>query len=66
MRGTDFSVMLVNPVYVSVSEGFVELTNADGSFQAGAGTSVIVKLAHTLSRFISGTELPPQVASTFH
>ena len=65
IRGTDFSVMLVNPVYVSVSEGVVDLTNAAGSFQAGAGTSAIVNSADTLASSISVTALPPQVAATF-
>ena len=58
--------MLVNSVYVSISEGFADLTNAAGSFQAGAGKSAIVKLADTLANFISGAALPPQVAATFH
>ena len=65
IRGTDFNVMLVNPVYVSVTEGFVDLTNAAGSFQAGAGTSAIVNSGDTLASFISATALPPQFAATF-
>ena len=58
-------MMLVNSVYVSVSEGFADLTNAAGSFQAGAGTSAIVKLTGTLASIISGAALPPQVADAF-
>ena len=57
--------MLVNSVYVSVSEGLVDLTNAAGSFQAGPGTFAILNSADTLASFISGTALPPQVAATF-
>ena len=51
---------------MSISEGFADLTNAAGSFQAGAGTSAIVKLTGKLASFISGTALPPQVAATFY
>ena len=58
--------MSVNPVYVSISEGFVDLAIAAGSFQAGVGTPAIVKLTGTLASFISGAALPPQVAATFH
>ena len=57
--------MLVNYVYVSISEGFADLTNAAGSFQAGPGTFAIINSADTLASFISGNALPPQVAATF-
>ena len=51
---------------MSISEGFVDLAIAAGSFQAGVGTSAIVRLTGTLAIFISGAALPPQVAATFH
>ena len=65
VSGALISTLCCSTRFISVSEGFVDLTNTAGSFQAGAGTSAIVNSADTLASFISATALPPQVAAIF-
>jgi hypothetical protein len=42
VRGTEYSVQLDNAMHVSVDQGRVELVNAGGTVQIGAGQSAIV------------------------
>ena len=65
VRGTDFMVQIVNPLYVSVLQGAVGFTNAAGTAVIGAGSFGIVASAGTLAAAIPATALPAAVTTTF-
>jgi hypothetical protein len=65
IRGTDFAVAIVNPTYVSVLSGAVDLSNTAGSLQVSAGANAIVDSALTLPTTIAAGALPASVAATF-
>ena len=65
IRGTDFMVALVNPLYMSVLEGSIAATNAAGTAVFGAGATATVATATTLAVSIAASALPASVASAF-
>lgn len=65
IRGTDFMIALVNPAYLSVTQGSIAATNAAGSATFAAGTTATVASSTTLAVAIPASALPPSVASTF-
>ncbi len=66
IRGTDFMVALVNPVYVSVISGAVRATNGAGSVVLGAGTVGTAASATSLAVTILATALPGAASSAFN
>jgi len=65
MRGTDFMIALVNPAYLSVLQGTIEVSNAAGSAAFSAGATATVASATTLAVAIPAAALPASVATTF-
>jgi hypothetical protein len=65
IRGTDFSVALVNPAYISVVDGLVFVTNEAGTLPIGPATSAVVNTAQTLASVIPATALPATVLAVF-
>lgn len=65
IRGTDFMMMSVNPLYVQVIEGGVDATNGAGTAGFGAGGTGIVESPTALGRAIAPSELPGGVAGAF-
>lgn len=65
IRGTDFMVAVVNPAYVTIANGTVNITTAAGSVSFGAGTTVTVTVPGALPVTISFSELPAQVQAVF-
>jgi hypothetical protein len=65
IRGTDFSVALVNPAYISVVDGLVFVTNEAGTLPIGPATSAVVNTAQTLASVIPATTLPASVLAIF-
>jgi len=65
IRGTDFMVALVNPVYVSVLQGTVTATNAAGTVAFGAGAIGSIETSTTLAAEIPASALPAAAAAAF-
>ncbi|MEO8716624.1 MAG: FecR family protein [Burkholderiales bacterium] len=65
VRGTDFMVALVNPVYVNVISGSISTTNAAGSVVFGAGSIGQVASTSTLAAPIPASALPAAASSAF-
>lgn len=65
IRGTDFMVALVNPVYMQVLQGGIAATNTVGTVAFASGTTGMVASATTLATTISATALPAAVSATF-
>lgn len=67
IRGTDFSVSLVNPLYAFVNQSSapIYLQNAGGFIQVPPGGYVSVVSATTPATIITAAQLPPAVAQTF-
>lgn len=62
IRGTDFMVVIVNPVYSSVASGSISMTNAAGTAVFSAGQTAVVTSATVLPMSISAAAVP---AGTF-
>jgi hypothetical protein len=65
IRGTDFMLAIVNPLYMSVLSGSIAATNVAGTVAFAAGTTGLVSTAATLAVSISAAALPASVAATF-
>jgi len=65
VRGTDFMVASVNPVYLSVLEGAVVATNAGGTATFRAGDLGAATEDATLTAAIQANALPAAVSSAF-
>lgn len=65
IRGTDFMLAIVNPLYISVLSGTVAATNAAGTVAFAAGSTGLVASATTLAASISAAALPASVSATF-
>jgi hypothetical protein len=65
VRGTDFMVTIVNPLYVSVLVGSVGFTNAAGTAVLGAGSFGLVSTAGTLATAIPASALPAAATGAF-
>jgi len=65
IRGTDFMVAVVNPVYLRVLNGAVESVNTAGAATFSTGAAATVADAGTIASTIPLSALPPAVAVTF-
>jgi hypothetical protein len=65
IRGTDFMVAVVNPAYVTIANGTVNITTAAGSVSFGAGSTVTVTVPGALPVSIPFSQLPPNVQAVF-
>ena len=65
VRGTDFMVAIVNPLYVSVTQGAVALSNGAGTVAFGAGAIGSVAGSAALAAAIPASALPAAAASAF-
>jgi len=65
VRGTDFMVAIVNPVYASVLHGAISVTNAGGTTVLGAGSFGSVVSASSLAVSIPSSALPAAASSAF-
>lgn len=65
IRGTDFMIMSVNPLYVQVIEGEISAANGAGTAGWGAGGTGIVESSTTLGHSIPASQLPGGVAGAF-
>lgn len=65
IRGTDFMVAMVNPVYLSVIQGAVTTTNAAGTAVFSAGMTATVTSSAALGAAIPASALPSSVAASF-
>jgi hypothetical protein len=65
IRGTDFMVALVNPAFLSVLNGAIDVGNKAGSANFAAGSTATVPSATALPTAIPASSLPASVASSF-
>jgi hypothetical protein len=65
VRGTDFMLAIVNPLYISVIEGAIAASNAAGTVAFSAGSLASVATATTLATSISAAALPAAASSAF-
>lgn len=65
IRGTDFMLAEVNPLYISVLHGTVLATNTGGTLTLVAGSTGFVANAATLGALISAGALPASVSAAF-
>ena len=65
VRGTDFMVVKVNPVYLQVLEGRIAATNSAGTALFGAGEFGTVVSGKSLATAVRENALPARAASAF-
>jgi hypothetical protein len=65
VRGTDFMVAIVNPLYMNVISGSVAASNAAGTAVFGAGTVSSVASATALAATTSAAALPAAASAAF-
>ncbi len=65
IRGTDFMIVSINPVYVSVLQGAIGVSNAAGTVTFSAGALGTVATAGTLAAPIAASALPAAASSAF-
>lgn len=65
IRGTDFMVVIVNPAYVTVTQGAVSASNAGGTALFGAGAVGTIPGASVLASPISAASLPSAASAGF-
>jgi hypothetical protein len=65
IRGTEFMVALVNPMYLTVPVGQITATNTAGTVGFGTGTTGVVSSSTVLPASISFSALPAQAAAAF-
>ena len=65
VRGTDFMVVIVNPVYTSVLNGAVSIANSAGTAVFGAGSFSSVASANSLAVSVPASALPAAASSAF-
>jgi hypothetical protein len=65
VRGTDFMVTIINPLYVSVLSGSVGFTNVAGTAVLGAGSFGVVSTAGTIATAIPASALPAAASASF-
>jgi hypothetical protein len=65
VRGTDFMVTLVNPLYLSVLSGSIAATNAAGTAVFGAGAFGTIATAGALAAAIPASALPAAASGAF-
>jgi hypothetical protein len=65
VRGTDFMVAMVNPVYLSVLQGRIAAANSAGTALFEAGQFGVVASGRSLATAVRGNALPAAAASAF-
>jgi hypothetical protein len=65
LRGTDFMVVVVNPVYLSVSHGAIAVSNGYGTSVLGAGSIATVASSESAVAMISASSLPAPASTAF-
>lgn len=65
IRGTDFMVAIVNPLYVNVTVGAIATSNAAGTVAFGAGAIGSIASSTALATPISASALPAGAAAAF-
>src|SRR5262245_61043142 len=65
VRGTDFMVSIVNPLYVSVLAGSVGVTSSAGTLVVGAGAFATVASSAALAVTIPASAVPAAATSAF-
>src|SRR5262245_16040624 len=65
-RSSDFTVALVNPAYITVSQGGLVVNNAAGSAALKAGTTSIVANAGSLPVAISAAQVPASASAAMN
>jgi len=65
IRGTDFMIVSINPVYVSVLQGAIGVSNTAGTVTFSAGALGTVATAGTLAAPIAASALPAAASSAF-
>jgi hypothetical protein len=65
VRGTDFMIAIVNPLYLSVLEGAVAASNSAGTAVFSAGSLASVGSATTLAATTTAAALPAAASSAF-
>jgi ferric-dicitrate binding protein FerR (iron transport regulator) len=61
---SDFTVVLVNPAYVSVAQGAVAVSNTAGTTVLAAGTTAVVPNSAALASVIPASSVPPVASAT--
>lgn len=65
IRGTDYMVAVVNPLYLTVAQGAITAANTAGTLTFAAGATGMVASSVTLPLSIAATSLPAGVSSAF-
>lgn len=65
IRGTDFMLAIVNPLYFSVLGGSIEVTNAAGPATFPAGSTGLVANANALAATLPASSMPAGVTTAF-
>jgi hypothetical protein len=65
IRGTDFMIALVNPAYLSVTQGSIGVSNAAGAAAFEAGATATVASSTALAVAIPAAALPAAAATAF-
>ncbi len=65
IRGTDFMVAIVNPLYVNVTQGVIAASNSAGTVPFAAGAIGQVTSATALATAIPASALPAAASSAF-
>ncbi len=65
IRGTDFMVAIVNPLYVNVTQGVIAVSNSAGTVPFAAGAIGQVTSAAALATAIPASALPAAASSAF-
>lgn len=65
IRGTDFMAVIVNPLYLSVTQGAIAANTAAGTAAFGAGSVATVASSSALATAIPASALPAAASSAF-
>jgi hypothetical protein len=65
IRGTDFMLAVVNPLYFSVLVGSIEVANAAGAATFPAGATGFAANANALAASLAASSMPAAVTSAF-
>jgi hypothetical protein len=65
IRGTDFMAVIVNPLYLSVTQGAIAVNTIEGTAAFGAGSIASVTSSSALATAIPASALPAAASSAF-
>jgi hypothetical protein len=65
IRGTDFMAVIVNPLYLSVTQGAIAASTSAGTSAFGAGATASVVSSSALATAIPASALPAAASSAF-